>query len=215
MVTRHILLISGPSGGGKSTFIRQLSERTLAPEILALLPEQSGAWPVIEANNVLKGDLSEKALLAEKSQPGGLLVHYDIVFIHRYGLKRYEEDPAMSLFADAEALRVVFVKPDYQAVRRQFLDRLAQHQKTKAKASLLWGRFVRRPLRRAFAPLTGNVMLSTEELYGDKEWLAGCYREWEAFLLRLEERTPGAKIIVVEPVSGSGEAPKFKLATNL
>ena len=55
MSQRNILLISGPSGGGKTTFLRQLREGTLAPEILARLPAGSGNWPVLEANDVLKG----------------------------------------------------------------------------------------------------------------------------------------------------------------
>ncbi len=215
MTARHILLISGPSGGGKSTFIRQLSERTLAPEILALFPDQAGSWPVVEANDVLKGNLSGDAFRGITHQPGGLLVHYDIVFIHCYGLKRYEDDPAMSLMTGADTLHVVFVRPDFQVVRRQFFDRKSRHQKTKSKASLLWGRFVRRPLRQALAPITGKPTLSTEELYGGHKWLAGCYRGWEAFLQRLADKHPNSKILIVEPASGPGEAPKFRLAANL
>ena len=214
MTSRHILLISGPSGGGKSTFIRQLSEQTLAPEILARLPEHSGSWPVIEANDVLKGNLSAEVLLGIDTQPGGILVHYDIVFIHCYGLERYEDDPAMKLMTGADALHVVFVRPDYQVVRRQFFDRKARHQKTKSKASLLWGRFVRHPLRRALAPFTGTPTLSTEALYSGHQWLAGCYRDWEAFLRRLAEQHPNAEILIVEPASGPGESPKFRLAAN-
>ena len=207
-------MVSGPSGGGKSTFIRQLSERTLAPEILALLPEPSGAWPVVEANDVLKGNLTREALLEIKSRPGGVLVHYDIVFIHCYGLKRYEDDPALELLAGADALHVVFVRPEAHVVRKQFFDRKARHQKTKSKASLLWGRYFRHPLRRALAPFTGKPTLSTERLYGERQWLAGCYQEWEAFLRRLAERSPGAKVIVVEP-AGSGEAEAFRLAARI
>lgn len=215
MTSRHILLVSGPSGGGKSTFIRQLAERALPPEILALLPDHSGSWPVIEANDVLKGNLSGEPLLEISRQPGGLLVHYDIVFIHCYGLARYEDDPAMKLMTQADSLHAVFVRPDYHVVRRQFFDRKARRQKTKSKASLLWGRFVRHPLRQALAPFTGKPTLSTEALYGGHQWLAGCYRDWEAFLRRLKEQHPNANILIVEPDSGPGEPPKFRLAANL
>lgn len=67
MTPRQTLLISGPSGGGKSTLIHQLAAGTLAPEISSRLPAHAGEWPIIEANDVIKGDLSTESLL--QSQP--------------------------------------------------------------------------------------------------------------------------------------------------
>lgn len=55
MPMRDILLISSPSGIGKTTFLRQLSEGSLAPEILSRLPVSRRFWPVLEANHILKG----------------------------------------------------------------------------------------------------------------------------------------------------------------
>ena len=199
MKPRHIVLISGPSGSGKSTLIRQLVAGTLAPEILSRLPEADSSWPVIEANNVLKGTLTMETLRHNKNPAEGWLVHYDIVFIHCYGMQRYEDDPALELLAAADSLDVVFIRPDCGMLRTQFLNRQSRHRMTKATASLLWGRLVRRPLRRALAPITGKPVLTTEELYAKDHWLAGCYRQWETFIHGLIERHPHATVLTLAP----------------
>jgi hypothetical protein len=207
MTPRHLLLISGPSGGGKSTFIRQLAEKTLAPEILALLPTHSGDWPLIEANNVLKRDLSEHDFEA-KIRAGGCLVHYDIVFIHLRGIRRYEDDPALAILDGVNPLHIVFVRPNSEVLRKQFLDRQTRHRMTKSTASLLWSRFFRLPMRRLLSPLTGKPTKSTEDIYGDEKWLPACYSQWENFIHRVLVQHPDAKITIVEP---AGEGQAFRL----
>jgi len=211
MMPRHLLLISGPSGGGKSTFIRQLAAGTLAPEILALLPTPCGNWPLVEANNVLKGDLSRESLFQTATHADGLLLHYDIVFIHCYRLKGYGDDPAMDLLKTAASLQVVFVKPDAEVLQKQFLERQGRNQKAKSQGSQLWGRLFRRPLRRILAPWTGKPTLSTMELYSRNKWLAGCYSQWESFIHGLEPQYSEMKMIVVEPASGAGGSETFRL----
>lgn len=205
MTAKPMLLVSGPSGGGKSTFIRQLAAGNLPPEILERLPAESGNWPLIEANDILKGALTADALPADAP---GWLVHYDIVFIHRYRIARYEDDPALGLLENAAPLHVVFVRPDSAMVRKQFLDRQTRHRKTKSTASLLWSRFFRLPMRRLLSPITGKPTQSTEDIYSDDKWLAACYQQWETFLHRLAERHPDARITLVEP---AGEGETFRL----
>ncbi len=205
MTAQPMLLVSGPSGGGKSTFIRQLAAGTLAPGILERLPAGTGNWPLVEANDILKGDLAKETLPAGSP---GLLVHYDIVFIHRYGVPSYEDDPALGLLENAAPLHIVFVRPDCGVVRQQFLDRQTRHRKTKSTASLLWSRFFRLPMRRLLAPLTGKPTQSTEDIYTDDKWLAACYLQWETFLHRLAERHPDARLTIVEP---TGEGETFRL----
>lgn len=214
MKPRQTLLVSGPSGGGKSTLIRQLVDRTLTPEILSLLPDGAGKWPIIEANDVLKGDLSTEALLTSDARPEGWLLHYDIVFIHCCRIKHYEDDPAMGLLGGTDPISVVFVRPIQRSLLDQYQRRLASHRKTKSRGSLLWARLVRRPLRRAMAPFTGKRLLTTAELYAENKWLAGCYRQWEAFLHHLAVRHPGTEIFIVEPVTGPDGSETFRRVGN-
>lgn len=215
MTPRQTLLISGPSGGGKSTLIHQLAAGTLAPEISSRLPATAGRWPIIEANDVVKGDLSTESLLQPSSQDDGWLIHYDIVFIHCCGIKRYEDDPAMDLLGGTAPLHVVFVRPDHQSLLEQYHRRFSQHQKTKSRGSRLWARFVRRPLRRMMAPFTRKRLLTTAELYARNNWLAGCYRQWETFLHHLAVRHPGSEISIVEPITGPDGSETFRLVGSL
>ena len=205
MSKRNILLISGPSGGGKTTFLRQLREGTLAPEILARLPAGSGNWPVLEANDVLKGKPVMETIPAATD---GVALHYDIVLMHRYRIERYEDDPSLGFLDAAESLDVVFVRPDTALVKRNFMARQNAHRKKKSTVSLLWSRFVRLPMRCLLSPITGKPTQSTEDVYQDDNWLAGCYRRWETFIGSALERQPNARLIIVEP---SGEGESFRL----
>lgn len=214
MKPSHLIWVAGPSGGGKSTFIRQLAAKTLAPEILALLPDLAGTWPLVEANNVLKGDLPKKSLRVDMSRTAEWLVHYDIVFIHCYGITSYENDPIMDLLISAEVLDVVFVKPACDVLLTQFHERKIRHHHTKSKASLIWGRWFRRPLRRALAPWTGKPVLTTVELYGRPHWLESCYQQWESFCHNLIAHHPNARLSVVEPFSATEHAANFRLVNH-
>lgn len=209
MTPKQILLVSGPSGGGKSTFIQQLAQGTLAPEILSLLPRDCAKWLLVESNDVLKGDLAEKSFEAVISA-GSCVLHYDIVLIHHHGISRYEDDPALRLLSNARPLHVVIILPAAEKLRQQFLDRQHRHQQTKSKFSLLWRRFVRRPIRRTLAALSGKPGHSTEELYARDQWLSDCYSEWIAFATSLPQGSP----VIIEPVSNRGQAPEFQLVAE-
>jgi len=212
MAARQIVVVSGPSGGGKSTLLRQLAARTLATQILARLPADAADRPVVEANNILKGDLSPDAYRAQLARPEGALVHYDIVFIHSHGLRRYEDDPALAPLETAEAPCVIFVKPDADTLQRQFADRAAQHRRAKSAASRLWAKTVRLPLRRLAATLRGRRVPSTCALYREPHWLAAtCYPLWEEYLRRLAQRRPQTRILVVTPAAAPDGKPGFRL----
>lgn len=207
MSKRHILLISGPSGGGKTTFIRQLGQGTLAPEILDRLPPGCGNWPVLEANDVLKGRRVMKSLPATAD---AVCLHYDIVLMHRYRIDRYEDDPSLLLFDDAESIDLVFVRPDTAVVKRNFMARQNEHRRKKSPISLWWSRYVRLPARHLLSPLTRKPTQSTEDVYRDEKWLEDCYLRWERFIASTVERHTNASITVVEP---SGEGESFRLHT--
>jgi hypothetical protein len=209
-----MLLIAGPSGGGKSTLIRLLAAKSLAPEILALLPADCAHWPIIEANNLLKGDLTKESLLHHHGQADGWILHYDINFIHCHGVNHYADDPAMELLAAANPLGVVFVRPAREMLHAQFLTRQSRHHHSKSKASLLWARFFRRPLRRALNACSGKRPVSTAELYRQEAWLNACYAQWESFIRGAVKQHPNARILVVEPISAPSTAPSFRLATS-
>lgn len=196
--------------------MRQLAEGTLASEILELLPPAAATWIGIEANNVLKGDLSLSDLRAHIQQAHGCLLHYDIAFIHSHGLARYEDDPALALLEDTNtALVMIFVKPDFSTLCKQYFARKSRHQKNKSIANRLWACGVRLPLRRVLAALSGHATTKTHERYADPHWLETCYRDWECFLQGLRIRHPQTTALVVEPYDKTDGTPGFRLSAKL
>jgi energy-coupling factor transporter ATP-binding protein EcfA2 len=197
MATRHFLLVSGPSGGGKSTFIEQLAANALPDDIAAHLPSGCAVWPVIEANNLLKDKLPLETVLAAAGDHA--ILHYDIAYIHRFALPGYASDPAAALFDLGDRLDVVLVTPDADSLKQQFLNRQMAHKRRKGLARQLWGDWVRRPLRRALQHLKGRPARDTEELYLSADWLRDCYAGWRDFIQGLIASRPGARFIEVAP----------------
>jgi len=207
-----MLLVSGPSGSGKSTFIRQLQDQSLAAEIRSLIPLDAGTWPCIEANNVLKGDQTCETVQQLMRVPPGVVLHYDIVFVHCRGIKRYEDDPVFPLLASAsEGLVIVFVKPPTELLLSQYCGRRKEHEGKKSMFSRNWARFVRLPFRRLKAKLKGQSIIMTEDLYATDDWLSWCYGEWEASMRRLMAQRPGSQMVVIEPAEAEDSSLGFRL----
>ena len=208
MPSAHILLISGPSGGGKSAFIRQLQQGKLPPAITEALPQDCHYWPLIEANDILKGDLDFEEVSKQLRQGDSHIVHYDIVFLHCRKLTNYEQDPAMALWSLAQQMTAVFVRPDAVTVRHQHQQRSARQQQKKSAGSRLWARWVRMPLRRLKSVFTGKSTLSTTDLYADETWINDCYQQWQQFLTHQLGRIPHSSLLLVAPDKNStvGEA---------
>lgn len=210
MPTSPLLLICGPSGGGKSAFIRQLQQGRLPPDIRELLPESAAQWKLVEANDILKGDLDIQEVSQQLSRGEPLLVHYDIVFLHTRGLNRYEQDPAMALWPLAGPITVVFVRPDAATVQRQHLQRSARQQRKKSLGSRLWMNWIRKPLRRMRMALTGKHVVSSMTLYQHPHWLETCYEQWQDYLRSLLQRGD-TSLLVVAPAPGSPSEEAFIL----
>jgi len=142
MSTQNLLLVVGPSGGGKSFFVDMLKARALDPAITALLPDDCLGWPVVEANNVMKNRQTGSELMP---RDGGAILHYDITFIHRFGLADYTCDPFCATLFNAEQIEIVYLKPDRDRLIQQFIMRKDAHRKTKSRLNLFWADWFRLP----------------------------------------------------------------------
>lgn len=207
----QILLVAGPSGGGKSTFIRLLRERRLGRDILAALPEACWQWPVVEANNMLKQGLSLNDMLAGAGSADGVILHYDIAYIHRFALAGYESDPASELFSFANRLDAVLVKADLDRLTRQHRARHHAQMSSKSRAKRIWGDWIRRPLRKLNLRLRGQTAIDTQALYLTPDFLSACYGAWEAYVRRLALAKSASRMLTVAPDQDADGAPLFRL----
>jgi hypothetical protein len=207
----HVVLVAGASGGGKSTFIRLLSERHLGRDILAALPEGAWRWPVLEVNNMLKKGLSLDAMLAGVGSAAGAILHYDIAYIHRFALGTYERDPASELFGQVGRLDTVLVKTDLDRLTRQHQERHQAQVSSKNRAELLWGAWVRQPLRQLHFRLQGHPAVDTQTLYQTPNFLSDCYTAWEAYVRNLVLSKPASRMLIVTPDQESDGSPAFRL----
>lgn len=207
----QILFISGPSGGGKSAFIRQLRQGSLPPEIAQRLPPQAATWDLIEANDILKNDIALPPLIAQLNAGKCFIVHYDIVFIHCRHLSDYALDPAMQLFDHTAAVQLLWIRPEPEDLRRQFSQRSQTLLKRKSLGSRLWASIFRKPMRLLIRLVKGEKMHSTKDFYAKSEWISWCYELWHRHLLSLQARFHLAPILVIAPDGRTAQSEQFQL----
>lgn len=215
-VGRRILLLCGPSGGGKSTFIAQLKAGTLAPGIAAALPTGSGSWPIVEATNDLRAAVHAgriKLADALATVDTGVIFHYDIVAVHRSGLAGYDDDPVLAILELADVLDIVYVRPGPARLHQQFVARTRGRIAGKSWPRRVWRRAVNGAAM-GFEALSARVQrVREEQIYQDTEWINGCYRQWESYLERLlrpQDSNPLRQLVVVEPYEDANAAPAFR-----
>jgi len=196
MPIKSILLVSGPSGCGKSTFIRQLLGKTIQGEIPDSIPFEINSLPIIEANDILKGSLSDKELSGNSS---GIILHYDIVLPLRYRIDNYVKDPSLNLLSQCETLHIIFIRPPFDTLRKQFSERLNNINRRKSPLSRLWTKVIRLPVRRLINNIKGKTILNTKEMYKSDEWLTNCYSAWEKYIREAVENHTSASLTIIEP----------------
>ena len=208
MNTSTIILVSGPSGGGKSTFIYQLKSGGLSPEIISLLPKNIGDWPVLELNDFIKGDISHEEIKETLMNSTGCIAHYDIVMAPRLGIA-YELDPAIRFLIQLPLSVEIFIRPNLSDLIKQFEQRRKRLEAGKSVPSLIWRKYFKNPLKRIVAKLKNKNLQTTEELYRKSGWLENCCRRWEVTASTLSS----ACRIIVTPQESSGD-PLFHLVSN-
>lgn len=196
----HVLIVSGPSAGGKSTFIDQLVAGELDASIAGLLPPDAAAWAHVDGNDILKRSLALEDALPDGGPIPGVIVHYDFVHILRVGFSgSYSEDPLFRIFDLCNRITICDVRPSSERLYQHFSDRLREQQRRKGKLRVMWRRWVHAPLRHLRMRLKGERHLIKEDIYRDAEWLKTCYAGWDAFLARTQETHSDVTVVRVEP----------------
>lgn len=211
---RHLLLVAGASGAGKSTFLRQLQSGELSPELSAMLPPGASGWPQTNGSRI-RGKIEATGDAAGTRLVHGVVLHYDIMRVCETSIADYTEDPALAALGKADAITIVLIRPSAEHLVRQ----LGQKRPGPGR----FGRMLRN-LERRFRRLTGLGRIAVyrpeatrqrhaqlSQRYGRPGFLDESYRDWERFLHRSVGSRLKAPIIRVEPVEMPGGRQAFRL----
>jgi hypothetical protein len=143
----------------------------------------------------------------------GVILHYDITTVYRYGLGDYNSDPALRLLALARNLRVLFLRPQRSVLLSQYLKRDAERRAKKNAASRAWNSFFLESTRKLRGAISG-ARKQESSLYGDIEWLDGCYSAWDAHIHELIDQGAARCVLHVEPALDAEGEPTFRVVTK-
>lgn len=203
----HLLLLAGPSGAGKTTFVRQLCQGSLPTELQTRLPPDVRDWDRIEGNRFLKRGTQPVFSSTSSQGSRGLIVHYDIVHIHRLQVPAYASDPVFTLVGAADQLGIVNVRPSPTQLLAQFASRESEIYARKGPLHGTWRSVVLGPLARVSHWARGQKALDKRSLYGDVGWLEACYAQWDRFM----DTLPANLRVSVEPAFSADGMPTFQL----
>jgi hypothetical protein len=166
---------------------------------------------VVEAKRCLKYGFDAEALLPRRAARGGAVVHYDTAFPLRYGLDRYELDPATELLARARRLVAVCLSLPPEQLVRQFHARRRHRRARQGPMERLLRRCLRPPWRSLRGWFANPPALETADLYRDRNWIVCCEVAWGAFIRRKLAARPAARLLRIEPCATRGRGPSFCL----
>jgi hypothetical protein len=116
----HLLIVSGVSGAGKSTFLRQLAKKELPDHIRAQFPPDAEKW--VQLDFGIKLWLPIILQLAKKSEISGLVLHYDLTR-DQLLTGGYHGDKVLSLLEVARDITVINLQPPFERLALQLWDR--------------------------------------------------------------------------------------------
>lgn len=216
---KHLLVIAGPAGAGKSTFIRALSEGYLDAEIASVLPRGAEGWPRMAASDI---DLKRPQRMLRRLNGTDLVLHYNTMRVQLRDFDDYTSDPVLEfLIRAAVTVAVVTLVPEPSVLLEQYQSRLALDDESEWWVSTSPLRKLRRALRAAFRKRWGRQRaqlkpghLQLIELYKQPEALSQWLALWTAYLESLRRRGI-ADVIFVGPAPGEPGRPKFNLLPSL
>ena len=217
----HLIVVAGLSSSGKSTFLRDLADKRLQPEILRELPSNADDWPQIEASQFSKWLPN---ITSESGKTSGLVLHYDLNRIHKVGA--YHNDPSLRVLKLAVQVTSITLRPNVNCLKAN-LKRLRLEAKDKGKEispQFVWGaarvataalvNFSRllgdeliNRIRRQ--PLIANVWSKLNRAanvkhwrriaqYGDEKGLSTIYATWDAYIASTQSQDCNIRKLTID-----------------
>jgi hypothetical protein len=218
---KHILIIAGPSGFGKSTIMREFVENRLPADISEHLPAQAAVWKRTSGNELSRKGLSE--VLRSKVPTSGLVLHYDIMRAYTRDFEYHSNDPAMRAVIDSKArLTVLTILPPREALFDQFLSRARTGEYEEWWDKREHFRRVKRKVRARLLKLAGRQPKYLKEghlvllkVYASDSLLNAWVSRWEIFLKHLSQGRDDVRLIYVAPDGVLDGYPRFRLLRSV
>jgi hypothetical protein len=199
----HLLLICGPGGSGKSTFIEQLRSGRLVPELRELLPPGAEFWPHMGS------DRSERGLRRLR-EAKDLVLHYDIAARARRQ-ESYMGDPILAGMLSAKRLTIIDIRPSRERLLNQLSSRSAEAEARRSMLSRLW-RSAGLHYVRHFRKMRQRRGLRTKaSLYEERSWLETLYEQWDGFIQSTLAARGEGFIVRVEPAPNETGGRSFRI----
>lgn len=180
-----LVIVSGPTSSGKSTFLKRIAEGRLPAALAAELPASSRSWPMTGAGQLLQTQHTATPSLPAHDLEGAVL-HYDFLRPFATGCQDYPRDQALDLISCAEKVVVVVLRPSRERLSRQLHD---NEIAVKPEQGLL------RRLARKTGLKGKKRHRELAALYAQEGFVDGWYARWEAYLRRA---APAATVITVD-----------------
>jgi energy-coupling factor transporter ATP-binding protein EcfA2 len=206
----HLLIVSGPTGSGKSTFLQQLAGGRLPSDLTRALPPGAPSWPQTNGAVLMGSPLRLEHGSGGGAQLPGLVLHFDI--LRPFETERtYETDEAMAIASLADRVTAVAISPPAEQLASQI------ERRTRLRVLTRGFKRLRRRLGLSFhRGRTIRTHLRDEKLaalYRTAGFVDSWNRRWLDFLMdRFADQVTGP-VIHVEPALEHGRK-TFRLASD-
>ena len=180
-----LLVVAGPSGTGKTTFMRMLQAGELDPAVEAALPGGAREWPQFGHN---RRDVPTTS--------GPFVLHYSTTYAPRRR-SGFEADSVLAPIRDADRVVVVTIHAGANRILEQLQGRQVERPKDVSFRAQL------RRFRRFCRELIGKNR-DLIPRYREPGWVEKTYADWDSYLAREAAKRPrDFTIIYVELMDGS------------
>ena len=212
----EIMMVSGLSGSGKSTFIEHFTSGKLTGDLKERLPSANHDWYLLGQGSCLVSSRAslEELLRGIPRTVSRVIIHYDATLLHRLKLTTYEFDPIFGIFEAARHSTLVVMRPSASRILEQFRHRQEQRYSRKPLVNRLWAKYVRFPLNKIVElklTIRRSAELSTRQLYRNARVVDFYALAWDRFVERFLAQNSGVKVVYIEPYTCKDGTLGFRL----